>query len=297
MRRKISLAFIVFALLVLAAACSKKPAALVNGEKITRSDLDKAVALRLGPSAATMKDSDKQAARSRILQQLIAETLVVQEAKAKGVTISDQEVDGQLARLTQSYGKEALEKQLKDSNIGMHTFRHELKVRMLTEKLMASIVPDGSVTDEDAMNFYKSKSSMFRAPERVNIRMVQVPTLEEADKIAGQMKSGGFDRTADKYLSSKTVGVGDYSWTPVNIYGPDMDKTLSSLKVGSFGGPYKTHDGYLLISLKGRKPSSTMGFSQVKDQIKSMLLGQKRQQAFMAMIAKEKAAANIKIYN
>lgn len=297
MRRKISLALIVFALLVLAAACSKKPAAIVNGEKITQSDLDKAVALRLGPQAATMTDSDKQAARAKILQQLIVEKLIVQDAKARGISVSDQEVDSHLARITQSYGKDRLEKELKAAKIGMHTFRHELKVRLLTEKMMDSIVPDGSVTDQDAMNLYKSQPAMFLAPERVNIRLVQVPTLEQADKIDAQMKSGGFDRTAAKYLSSKTVGVGDYSWTPVNIYGPDMEKTLNSLKVGSFGGPYKTHDGYLLISLKGRKPSSTMGFGSVKGQIKAMLLGQKRQQAFRALAAKEKAAANIKILN
>ena len=297
MRRRIPLVFTIFAFLVLAAACAKKPAAVVNGEKITQTDLDKAVALRLGPSAAGMKDSDKQTVRSRILQGLIAEKLAAQEAKAKGIDVSDGEVDSQMARISQSYGKDVLAKQLKDMKIDMGTFKQALKERILIEKLMDSMVPAGSVTDSDAMNFYKGKPAMFMAPPQVNVRLVQASTLEEADKIAAQMKSGGFDRVADKYLKSKTVGVGDYSWTPAGIYGPEMDKALSSLKEGSFGGPYKTHDGYLLIGLKGRKPASPMDFNTVKARIEGMLLNQKRQQALMELISRKKASADIKIYN
>ena len=78
MGRKISSVLIVFALLLLTVGCSKKPAALVNGEKITQKDLDRAVALSMGPSAASMKDPDKQAARSQVLQGLIGEKLALQ---------------------------------------------------------------------------------------------------------------------------------------------------------------------------------------------------------------------------
>ncbi len=294
---KISFLLIVFAMLILTVGCSKKPAALVNGEKITQKDLDRAVALSMGPSAASMKDPDKQAARSQVLQGLIGEKLALQEAKARGFTVSDGEVDNQMARISKSYGKDVLEKQLKNMNIDMGTFKQALKEQILMGKLIDSLVPDGSVSDGDAMNFYKSRPEMFMAPAQVDVRIVQASTLDDAGKIAAQMKSGGFDRVADRYLNSKTVGVGDYSWTPVNIYGPEMGKELSSVKEGSFGGPFKTHDGYLLVGLKGRKPASAMGFNEVEGQIKAMLLNQKRKQAILELIARKKASADIKIYN
>ena len=297
MSRKISLLFILFALLVFASACSKKPAAVVNGDKITQKDVDSAVALRVGPAEAGMKDTDKQAARAQALQGLIAEKLVVQEARAKGITASDAEVDSQISGISQNYGKDVLEKKLKDMKIDMDTFKRSIKDQIMIGKLIEGLVPAGSVTDEDAMKFYKSQPAMFLAPARANVRMVQTTTPEEAEKIAAEMKAGGFDKVADKYLGSKTVGVSDYSWTPVNLYGPEISKALSSLKEGSFGGPFKTHDGYLLIGLKEKKPSSTMGFDEVKNQVKVMLLNQKKKQALMDLIARKKAASEIKINN
>ena len=296
-RRRISLVLILLALFVFAAACAKKPVAVVNGDKITQADVDRTVSIKLGPAAAGMKDTDKKAADSQALQGLISERLIIQEARAKGITVSDEEANNQVAGFDRVYGKDALEKQLKNAKIDIKTFKGMMKDQIMIVKLLSALVPDGSVTDGDAMNFYKSKPAMFQAPARVKIRTVQAPTLEEANSVAAQMKSGGFDRVADKYLSSKTVGVGDYSWTATNLYGPELEKALSSIKTGSFGGPFKTHDGFLLVSVKERKMASVIPFDQVKEQIKTMLVKQKKKQAIMDLIASKRASADIKIYN
>ncbi len=296
MSRRISMLTAVLLAVLFAAGCSGKTAATVNGEKITKKEVQEAAAARMGPAAATMQGAAKKAAMNQALQELIAEKIAFQEARARGIVVTDQDVDNEVANLYRQYGKDAIDKQAKQMNLDKDAFRQAIKKRIIVSRLAESLVPASAVSDDDARQFYNSQPGMFKTPERANVRLVRTANGDQAKVIAARMKAGGsFDRVADQYVNDKSVSVSDYGWPPTNIYGPEIEKNLGSMKAGSFAGPFKVHDGFVIISLKEKQPAGMIGFDEVKDQIKEMLLAQKRQASLINLIAQKKSTASIKI--
>ncbi len=294
-RRILMLTAVLFAVLF-AAGCSGKIAATVNGEKIMKKEVDAAAARHMGPAAATMKDTDKKAVWNRALQGLVAEKIAFQAARSKGIAVTGQDVDNEVAGLYRMYGKDVIDKQAKQMNLDKDGFRQTVRKKIIVSRLAESLVPGSAITDEDAKRFYDSQPGMFRTPERANVRMVRTANEDQARVIAARMKAGGgFDRVADKYVADKSVSVSDYGWTPTAIYGLEIEKALDAMKPGAFAGPFKVHDGYTIISLKEKQAAGVMGFDEVKDQIKGMLLAKKRQAALFDLIAHERKVASIKI--
>lgn len=296
MRRNFLMTLALLAVVGLAAGCSGKTAAVVNGEKILKKDVDPVAAMRMGPGAATMKEADKKTVWNNALQEIIAERLAVQEARARGITVTGQDVDNEVAELYRAFGKDAIDKQVKQMNLDKEGFKRTIRTKVFIMKLGELLVPDGSVTDEEASQFYKSQPAMFKTGQRANVSFLETSSEAQAQQAVAQMKAdGGFDSVAQKYLTDKSASVSPYKWTLTSIFGPQLEKTLDEMKPGSFAGPIKVHNSYIIIGLKEKQPAGVMDFSQVKDQIKGMLLSRKRQAALMNLVRQKKSVAAIDI--
>ena len=108
---------------VLAFGCEKKPAAVVNGEPIPEERLQFYLEER-------MKDHMKQGAsvgraelRAAVLKQVISETLLLQGAREAGISISEEELDQEIARIEKSMGHEKFLQDLEERGLSQKAFR------------------------------------------------------------------------------------------------------------------------------------------------------------------------------
>ena len=127
-------------------------AAVVNGERITEREYF----YRLD-----------QAYGSAIVSQLIDEALVRQEAENEGVIATEEEIDEQLAEITEQVGgEEQLNLSLETYNLTMEDLKRQIELDVLTRKM---IEPTLDYTDEDVKAFFEEYSEAIFPEESAEL--------------------------------------------------------------------------------------------------------------------------------
>jgi parvulin-like peptidyl-prolyl isomerase len=109
----------IFCLILLAAGmlittgCSK-PVATVNGKKIDKATLDLHVKEKVQEHKMQNVTSDNVKLREAVLQQLIGEKLMLEEAAPQGIRVSDEEANKEIDAIKNKLGAEQFNKTLKE---------------------------------------------------------------------------------------------------------------------------------------------------------------------------------------
>src|SRR5690606_19231138 len=77
-----------------------QPAAVVNGERISRAEFNQAVATTEAQYQQEMTSEEK----SLLLDQMITQKLVLQDARARGITATDEEIEAEYQTLLVQFG-------------------------------------------------------------------------------------------------------------------------------------------------------------------------------------------------
>ncbi|CAJ1001281.1 MULTISPECIES: SurA N-terminal domain-containing protein [Bacillales] len=141
----------------------------------------------------------------RVMDQLIADALITQEAKQQGITIDEAELNKQVEALKESLGsEEAFRQSLEKKGYNEQTFREALKIVMLKDKLFDKAYP---VTEEHIKEYYEKNKEKLGNP---------VPALEQVrekikDKLAGQFRA----KYEDEWINGLEKKYGPTLFDPV----------------------------------------------------------------------------------
>lgn len=92
------------------------------------------------------------------LDSLIAQTLIKAEARKKGITVTDQEVDDEIAKIgvqMAAQGGGTLEQALSAQGLALETLKKQLRSQKLLEKLVSGTT---EVSDQEVAQFLKDNS-------------------------------------------------------------------------------------------------------------------------------------------
>jgi parvulin-like peptidyl-prolyl isomerase len=284
---------------MLGAGCAKKPVAEVNGDKITAPEFESALNKRIEEHTQRGVSFDKKALEKAVLDELIAQKLVEQEAKERKLGVTPREVEEEVARIANALGgKKELESSLKSSKSNMAVLKSDIRKAILTNKLLDALAPSASITDAEIREFYEKSPQPFLKPERVNVRFIQTNTEEEARGVMNEMSMEklSFDQMAERLDGKKRHVVSEYGWTQADLFSPGISRAMKDLKPGEVGGPYRGKEGYFIIRLKERQPAGVKSFEEAKEEIRNLLISEKRQAVLAHIIMEKKSRASIKIY-
>lgn len=296
LKRVIVLALVLFVLLV--TGCQKKkPVAVVEGEEITQKIFNLYLDERSKMLAARGTEVDKGSLRQAVLEQLIAERLLVQGAREKGIKVSDEEVKGGIDIIKKRVGDEQFKKGLKEGGLTEREYREIIRDRMIIDAFVDTFAPKETIGDKDVKEFYDSNPDFFKRPETVQMRLIQVKDEEAASAIAKELKEGklGFDEMAEKLKAENRASVGNYGWADPGMFPPEMASAIKNMKNGEYGGPYKGKGVYYLARVKDRKEARVVSLEEASDNIRQLLLAREQQQAVMEWLDKRKQNAKIKV--
>lgn len=117
--------------------------ATVNGKPITRLSL--------------WQRLEKQTGK-QILDQMVSESLIEQEAATKKIIISDKEIDAKIKTLENQFkGKAGLDQVLSLQGMTMSDLRTQLKYNLIVERL----VPEAKVSDQEIVDYYDKNQSSY----------------------------------------------------------------------------------------------------------------------------------------
>lgn len=241
---------------------------------------------------------------------LTEELLCLQEARKRNINLTKQEEE-EIKKYIQElkaneemrgYFNQYLRKIDSDEN---HFYRDLYKTRLIN-KLYSSITSKTTVSDSEIVNYYNTNKNQFKKRKIIDI-FLKVENEEEdarkreiANKIVSELKKGeNFEKIGQKYSeddsASTTKGIIDYfrKGEKEAEYGSVFEEEVFKLAVGQISNVIKTVKGYHIVKVLDEK---YMPLDEVKEEIQSKLMKQKKDEAFRLYIENLKKLSKINVY-
>jgi peptidyl-prolyl cis-trans isomerase C len=250
----------------------------------------------------------------QILDGLVAQTLLLQDASKQGITVTDQEVKPQLDSIRKQFPDAAtFEKALASQGMTEKALQDNLRQEALIQKYITTKVLSGvTVTDEAARQFYEENKNQMQRPERVHLRHILVrvePTASADDKQKAKAKAedllkraqGGedFGKLAAENSDdprSKTQG-GDLSWVARGQAPPPLEQAAFALaKPNDLSPVVESPAGYHIIQLLERQAASTVPFEEAKGRIGQMLKQKQAGERLQAHVEQLKKQGKVEVF-
>ncbi len=281
---------------VFLSGCSKPPI-IVNGKEIDRKTYEFRLNERVEAHKQMELGVDMSRIKQAVIQELIGETLILEEAAGRDIQVSDEDLDKQITSMRKSTGKEEFDSRLKEKGIALDQFKTMTKEKMIISKFVTTLVNEDAVHEDEIREYYSNSPKPFIKPIRVFMRLIEFPNEEAALAALEIMKNNksSFDQMADELREEKQAFSTDYGWVNPAVFSPSLSSAIKGLDVGTHGGPYKGKSSYFLIRVKDREKETVATFEEVKDDINTLLLQQKRQAAIAHWVVDRKKMAKIEI--
>lgn len=285
------------ALIILFCGCSK-PVALVNGRPVDNRTFEVMVRERTGEAGHRLTAIELKTLKEDVANALITEALMFEDAARQGIAVTDDEAAREVEEIRKSMGDPAFRKALKDKGFSAEMFRKRTKEKLLISRFTESLLGNEKVSDEEVRRYYADSPRPFLKPAKVLMNMIEMETEAAAAAIINDMraKKADFDEVAKRLAGEQKANVSGYGWVNPELFSPGLSLAVRNLRNGQYGGPYKGKDKYYLVKVMDREKESIASFGEMKDNIRSTLLEQKRQMAFAHWFAQKRSQSKIEIH-
>lgn len=283
----IGVAAVLLLALIGAFALSRVNVAYASGF-ISKKNLDLRVkqvqfAYDLQTMGTMYQDPDYAANAQRgILEQMVAENLLMRQASKSGISVTDQERQQHIDELmswlleTYFYGSEEF---LLEILAGYELTKPELEsylvdtlaVYKLREQMGADIIVD----DDQARLYYDAHSDHYNFPEMIRVSHILVEDLESAQDILAQIRSGkSFAELAEIHSLDYLSGAmgGELGIRPRGYFVSEFDDAAWEMSTpGQLSEPIETQYGYHVIRFDEKIAARDRSYQEVEELVKEDL--------------------------
>ncbi|MFA5216822.1 peptidylprolyl isomerase [Sulfuricurvum sp.] len=246
----------VLGLLLNAHSASATVLATVNGDEITSKEVN-AVLIEGTQGKFDSLPSEKQnELRQRIIEGMITQELVYEEAQKKGILESKeyrQEYDALVSRL-----------------------KVQLAAKVWEQEQYEAV----KVDFKDVKAYFDANPDEFVDKEKIHARHILVKNEEEAKAIIKSMKGLSGEKLKHEFITlakAKSVGPsasrgGDLGYFPRGQMVPSFNDAVFSMREGTVSStPVHSQFGYHIIYIEDRKVAKKLSFDEVRNFIEQRL--------------------------
>ncbi len=243
MRYTLKLTILCFLLLSsVAYAAQSRVVAVVNGEMISSFDLEKRlvpvyILNKVDPKKSSQKDTREKMAK-QILELMIQEKILMQEAAKSGIAVSEQALEQQFQARVASTGKteDAFLKDIKKQGYTKESLLDEIKREITIQQLISRNVTSKIVIrDEEVEEYFNSNPNIGGGNASYEVALLVYPDENTAKKYYEdlQKKKKSFESVA----KSVSVGPnpedgGNLGLVAASDMAPELLQLVQILKVG-----------------------------------------------------------------
>jgi peptidyl-prolyl cis-trans isomerase SurA len=277
----------------------------VNNEIITMSELQnlaKSIEAQSGAKPSGLPDKNVQ---REMLNALIDRKLAKAEAKRRGITVSDKELEETLTRFKQRNNipdDETLAKGLANQGLSLKEFKQQITDQMLQDRLLSLAIGSKiTVSEAEIRRVYDERYKQGGAQiHLLTLRLPFPPDATEAQKeeikkkaesILLDVKRGDSFTAAAQKLSLSPTDVGFVTQSDLD---PRLSEYLSKLKPNEVA-PVATPAGFQLIQIVGRRSGEARPFEEAAPEIRRILIQQEMEKQFGEWVKTLRDKAHIKI--
>jgi peptidyl-prolyl cis-trans isomerase SurA len=259
-------------------------AAVVDGDAITMADVNER--LKLIMSSSGMPDTPEMRAKAvpQVISMLVDETVILQEAKKDGITVSDQDVQQGFAELAAQNKMTAdqFHDVLTKSNIPAKALQDQIKGQLAWTKIIQKkIRPQIEITDRQIDSELAKAKANEGTPEYLLAEIylpVETPQAEGqvhqlADKITAGLSAGKapFSAIAAQFSQSASASKGgDMGWVLRGQLPTQVDEVVGQMTPGQLSQPIRTLSGYYIVLLRQKReitPETLPSRDDIRQQI------------------------------
>ncbi len=240
----------------------RTPTAIVNGEIVTRTDVDHRVNLFLAANnAAQIGDEERQRLRMQIVRNLIDETLQIQEARANDITIPSADVDQTFATVA---GRSEASPQeftdfLRSQGSSDRSMKRQIEGELAWRRLLSRYVNPFVGVSEAEVQEIVARLESSRGQTEYRVAEIYLPARPDnqgevqagAVRILQQISSGGsFQAYARQFSQASTAAVGgDLGWLRPGQLPAELAAVVTQMPVGGVSQPIPIPGGFSIIAL------------------------------------------------
>lgn len=298
-KKLLGVLIIVIALAIALTGCGEKPAAEVNGTKISQRDFDSRV-----DSLINMYESQGlgeffqgeegknliQEIKNDTLEEMIIHQILLQEAQRLGVVPDQSEVELRVGEIKAHLSEEDYQQALKDYNWTERDLENYFFEQLVEMAVYDEVTKDVTVDEQELVEFYqqyKEELILVRASH------ILVESEEEALEIIALLDQGAdfadlaMERSIDTFSA---IQGGDLDYFSKGRMVPEFEEASFNLPVGQFTKePVLSDYGYHIIKVVDKKET----MEQLREEIEGILAVDEKAILFNAYLEELLENANI----
>ena len=270
--------------------------AIVNGEIITLSELEEAIArMRMGLSELDSPENDNPRNLSQtdphllereVLNQLIERKLQIQLANKRGVTAEPEEVNQALDEIRQRNGfntNKAFQETLTKNRLSLDQFKNDVRDHLVILKLANREVRSTILLDkEELLDHYKKHQDRYAQPDEIHLRQIllRIPSPEakekvqkKAEELLSQLRNGtDFVSLATQVSEGPEArDGGDLGFIKKGELLPYVEQSIFRLSPGEISDPIETLAGIHIFRVEEIRTGQISPFEEVEQEIREGL--------------------------
>ncbi len=288
--------------------------AQVNGTPIARIELERAAVREQELQAEQpIPPQFRDAVYRRILDQLVAFYLLIQESVAREVAVTPVEIKNEIKRIRTTFATDNdFEAQLSTWQTSIDVLPNEARKDLVVAKVIElEINPKLSLTEPLVRGFYEQHQDQFTEPMaiRASHTLISIPenvddstykaARERAERVLAEVCRGAsfaeLTRTHSDDEAMVTTG-GDISLVVQGQMVPPFEEALFPLQPDSLSGVVPSSFGCHIIRAPEQQSKRLVPFAEASSTIRLLLLDRERQILTASFIDELKAASTIEVY-
>lgn len=265
----------------------------VNDTSLGKDYVDKRIDQIFQQNQLESDDAYSDYYKSQIIQGLVDTELMVQEAKSRDITVTDEEKEEYKTNLIEkSYGSEDnFKAYLEEYDISDDVLDRMLEEKLYYDKLMEDLKKDVTV---DAQAYYDENKDQFNVEDQVQASHILVDDEDTAKEIIAKLDKGeDFADLAAEYSTDSATkdNGGELGYFTADQMVTEFSDAAFALEVGKYTTePVKTSYGYHVILCTDKQAAHQQTFDEVKDDLTERLTAQEvntKYQELMTTLEKE----------
>ena len=286
----------------LAAKVEDRIAAIVNSDLIMLSELKREMASERERIEKRYRGEELsrhlQLAEAMVLTNMIERRLQLQEAKAKSVDVSDNEVKQAIKQLNQQ-GEKIDEK----DSFSTKSVRDQLTLLRVVDREVRSGV---MVADPEMKRYYQEHRDRFALPEEYTLSQIFLKSPASEDFAAAKAKAREITILIKQGESFEDLAL-HFSDGPTASRGgrlglvrqgellPAIERGVANLVPGGISDVIESPEGLHIVRLDDKKPKAFRPYEEVRQEIQALVFQQKSEDMFQAWLANLKNKSYIEI--
>lgn len=283
---------------------------VVNDEVITQRELGR----RLQPVIYELQsvysgqvlDDKINELRTKLIDQLIYDKLVLSQAKRKGIKVEDKEIEEQLKTVKQRFkNDEEFYMTLEMQGITLRELEENYKSTIMARKLIDMDVSSKIViTPVEVINFYEKNKELFKKPKMAKVRAITIKVKPERDVASAEemakalhkriTEGEDFGNLAKEFSDSVYAEkLGDMGYIKQGEMMNKIDDVIFKLNIGQVSDVIKTDLGFHIFKVEDISPEELPTFEQVSEEAERRIYLIKMKERLDKMVEKLRADAYI----